>query len=155
MHCACKVLIVEGNRDDAALIRGAFEKNNTTVNDVSDGGLCIRLLWDRQTVFPNLILLDTATPGWLELLTELKNVPTLRSIPVIVLSDCEQSIAIAHELLANCCVPKPSDRDELAATIKAIQSFWVLQTQLPVKRAEDPFEHRLASVGEGAALRIP
>lgn len=84
---------------------------------------------------PDLILLDLNLPDQvsLDVLTTLKGHPNLRRIPVIVLSDSDQTDAIFQTYFnqGNCYVVKSENPPQLAATIQNIESFWLEIVTLP------------------------
>ena len=79
---------------------------------------------------PGLILLDLSLPGagGLELLRELKSDPTLRVIPVVVLtaSVLDRERRRAFELGAAGFVVKPIDFEEFVRAVEVIERYWAL-----------------------------
>ena len=77
---------------------------------------------------PNLILLDLNLPrkDGRELLADIKSDPSLKRIPVIVLttSRARQDVDMAYDLHANCYITKPVDLDDYVKVVKAIEDFW-------------------------------
>ena len=86
-------------------------------------------------MLPDLILLDLNLPrkNGREVLAEVKSSPTLRQIPVLVMtsSRSDEDVAEAYALNANCFITKPSDLDEYQSVVKAIEDFWFLTATLP------------------------
>ncbi|QQE63656.1 hypothetical protein GFS31_03240 [Leptolyngbya sp. BL0902] len=84
---------------------------------------------------PDLILLDLNLPDQasLDVLTTLKGDPNLRRIPVIVLSDSEQTDDVFQSYFnqGNCYVVKNANPSQLATTIQNIESFWLEIVTLP------------------------
>jgi len=84
---------------------------------------------------PDLVLLEIDLDGasGLELLVDVKNDETLKSIPVVALSatDDPQRIAAAYRAKANCFVTKPSDIDDFAKAVKGLERFWLSVASLP------------------------
>ncbi|HTV88018.1 MAG TPA: response regulator [Stellaceae bacterium] len=75
----------------------------------------------RETPRPDLILLELNLQrvNGEELLAEIKSDPDLQGIPVVILTDAERGIGMAH-LLADAAIAKPLDPEELAATFREI-----------------------------------
>jgi chemotaxis family two-component system response regulator Rcp1 len=84
---------------------------------------------------PDLILLDLNLPkkDGREVLEEIKESPTLKSIPVVILttSASEADILRSYRLHANCYITKPVDLDGFLAVVKSIDSFWLSVVKLP------------------------
>ena len=129
-----EILLIEDNPGDVRLLRELLKegKFGSQVAVVNDSSMALRYLRHQppfQTVKrPNLILLDLNLPkkhGG-ELLAELKGDPSLKRIPVVVLtsSDAEQDVMIAYDLHANCYITKPLDLAQLARVLHAILEFW-------------------------------
>ena len=83
---------------------------------------------------PDLILLDLNLPrkSGREVLAEVKRDPTLKSIPIVVLttSSAEQDVASAYEGHANCYITKPVDLDQFIHIVTSIEQFWLSIVQL-------------------------
>ena len=136
-----QILLVEDNPGDVRLTKEAF-KQGRIENDlyvVSDGAEALDFLSQRSEYTdvprPDLILLDLNLPGkdGEEVLEELKDDPSLRSIPVIVLtsSRAEEDIVKSYELHANAYLTKPVDPDEFIETVRAFEKFWFSVVRLP------------------------
>lgn len=84
---------------------------------------------------PDLILLDLNLPhhASLDILTTLKGDPNLRRIPVIVLSESEQTDDVFQTYFnqGNCYVVKNTNPQQLVTTIQNIESFWLGIVTLP------------------------
>jgi chemotaxis family two-component system response regulator Rcp1 len=84
---------------------------------------------------PALVLLDLHLPGMggREVLSRLKADPALRSIPVIIFSSSQarQDVEDAYADGANCYLFKPDPGEQLEATARALQSFWLAAARLP------------------------
>jgi CheY-like chemotaxis protein len=84
---------------------------------------------------PDIVLLDLNLPrkDGREVLSEMKQDPRLRSIPVVVLttSEAEQDIVRTYELHANCYITKPVDLEKFIDIIRAIEDFWLAVVRLP------------------------
>jgi chemotaxis family two-component system response regulator Rcp1 len=141
-----EILLVEDDCDDVELVREALQDGPVTccLNVVSDGVEAMSYLRGEGpyigSLLPDLILLDLKMPkkGGLEVLAEVKADPTLRPIPVILLttSDAPQDILKAYDLQANCYVTKPSDLDEFHRVMNTIRDFCLTVVKLPPRDQE-------------------
>ncbi|ELZ25165.1 response regulator [Natrinema limicola] len=136
-----QILLVEDNPGDVRLTTEAFEQGQieTDLHVVSDGSEALSFL-SRDGEYtdvprPDLVLLDLNLPGkdGENVLEELKDDPTLRSIPVIVLtsSSADEDIARSYERHANAYLTKPVDPDEFSQTVRAFEQFWFSVVRLP------------------------
>lgn len=84
---------------------------------------------------PDLILLDLNLPkkDGREVLDEIKNHPSLKHIPVVILttSNTEQDIIKTYSLHANCYITKPVDLDQFIKVVRTIEDFWLSIVKLP------------------------
>lgn len=137
---AFEILLIEDNPGDVRLLRellkeGRFGQQVAVIHDSSTALRYLRRLPPFQEVkLPKLILLDWNLPkkhGG-ELLAEIKGDPTLKRIPVVVLtsSDAEQDVMAAYDLHANCYVTKPLDFAQFTQIIHAILEFWLTIVRL-------------------------
>ena len=136
-----EILLVEDNPGDVRLTREALRegkvRNNLAV--ASDGVEAIAYLRKEGehagAVRPDLILLDLNLPrkDGREVLAEIKADPSLRNIPVVVLtsSQAEQDIVRAYDLHANCYITKPVDLDQFIRVVQSIEDFWFTIVKLP------------------------
>jgi two-component system, chemotaxis family, response regulator Rcp1 len=71
-----------------------------------------------------------------EVLEDIKESPTLKSIPVVILttSASEADILQSCRLHANCHITKPADLDGFLKVVKSIDSFWLSVVKLPQKK---------------------
>jgi CheY-like chemotaxis protein len=136
-----KILLVEDNSGDQRLTLEALKSDGRTANiDIVPDGVEAMGYLRQQGKYvgvkrPQLIILDLNLPkkDGREVLAELKSDPSLRRIPVIVLttSKAEEDIAKSYEVHANCYITKPVDLDQFFDVIKAIEHFWLNIVQLP------------------------
>ena len=136
-----EILLVEDNPDDADLtldaLRDARVRNRVTV--LENGVEAIAYLRHqghyKDAVRPDLILLDLNLPrkNGREVLAEIKQDPSLRRIPVVIMtsSDDEKDILAAYNLYVNCYVTKPVDLDQFIKVVKSIEHFWLSVVKLP------------------------
>jgi CheY-like chemotaxis protein len=138
-----EILLVEDNPMDVIVTREALKEgkvcNNLSV--VQDGEEAIEFL-RREGRYanaprPDVVLLDLNLPkkDGLAVLSEIKDDPTLKYIPVIVLttSKAEEDIVKSYKLHANCFITKPVDLDQFTAVVKSIEDFWFEIVKLPPK----------------------
>jgi CheY-like chemotaxis protein len=136
-----EILLVEDSPDDAALTVDALHEGrvHNRVTVVEDGVEAMAFL-RRQGPYadaprPDLILLDLNLPrkNGREVLTEVKQDPDLRRIPVVIMtsSDDEKDILAAYNLYVNCYVTKPVDLDQFIRVVKTIEHFWFSIVKLP------------------------
>jgi two-component system response regulator len=145
-----EILLIEDSPGDVRLTREAFKdaKVHINLNVASDGAEamdCLRREGKYADVpRPDLILLDLNLPkkDGREVLEEIKESPSLKSIPVVILttSAAEEDVLRSYLLHANCYITKPVDLDGFLKVVKSIDSFWLSIVKLPVKL---PHEARL------------
>ncbi len=135
------VLLVEDNPGDADLTREtlATSKIRIQISVAVDGVEALAFLLrqppQEAAPTPDLILLDLNLPkmGGREVLAEIKRHPSLRSIPVVVLtsSDAEQDISKSYQLGANCYVTKPVGLQAFQSIVRSVEGFWFTVVKLP------------------------
>lgn len=136
-----EILLVEDSPSDADLTEEVFSDGKVLNNLhwVEDGVEALAFL-RRQGKYadaprPDLILLDLNLPkkDGRQVLAEIKADPSLKLIPVIVLttSAAERDIFKTYELNANCYVTKPIDLEQFISVVKLIEEFWLALVKLP------------------------
>lgn len=133
-------MLVEDNKGDIRLTQEALKESELKIHldVVTDGEQALHFLNDKNRVdsneLPHIILLDLNLPkkSGMEVLKEVKNNETLKTIPVIVLttSDAESDISKAYALHANCYILKPVDFDDFAKVVKLVETYWFNTVQL-------------------------
>ena len=116
-----KVLVVEDNADNMALVRFLLERAGFEVVEAGDGRQGIQMANDEQ---PDLILLDMALPevdGW-SAVKELKKTSATKAIPVVALTACTLPVDRDRALSAGCdgFMAKPMN---VASFIEEITAF--------------------------------
>jgi len=136
-----EILLVEDSPDDADLtidaLRDGRVRNRVTVVDDGVDAMAYLRREDKyaDAPRPDLILLDLNLPrkNGREVLAEIKQDPSLRRIPVVVMtsSDDEKDILTAYNLYVNCYITKPVDLDQFIQVVKSIEHFWLCVVKLP------------------------
>lgn len=143
---AVKILIAEDDEDDRLLIKDAFEESRlrNPIEFVVDGVELMDYLHRRSnyqhlkdTPLPGLILLDLNMPrkDGRTALTEIKESPKLRNIPVTILttSKSEEDVFRSYGLGVNSFITKPVTFDGLVEVIKVLTHYWIEIVALPVE----------------------
>ena len=136
-----EVLLVEDSAGDVRLTREAFKDAKVHINlHVAVDGIEAMAFLRREgrhaeAPRPDLILLDLNLPkkDGREVLKEIKESPTLRIIPVVILttSGSEEDILRTYQLHANCYITKPVGLEGFLKVVKSIDSFWLSVVKLP------------------------
>ncbi|WP_375490603.1 response regulator [uncultured Jatrophihabitans sp.] len=135
------MLLVEDDPGDVVIAEEALKvsKLESRLSVVPDGIEALRYL-RRENGYaeaerPDLILLDLNLPrkSGHDVLAEVKADPSLRQIPVVVLttSGADEDVARAYDSYANVFVTKPVDFDHFTKVIKQIDDFFLTVAQLP------------------------
>ncbi|MEL6353149.1 MAG: response regulator [Cyanobacteria bacterium J06627_28] len=134
------IFLIEDNQGDIRLIQEAFKSTGTPceVAVARDGVEAMRRLREEgfgQFQQPDLILLDLNMPkkDGRELLAEIKADPSLKHIPVVVLttSQNEEDIYDCYDLHVNCYITKSRTLAQLFTIVKGIEEFWLKTAALP------------------------
>ncbi|MEU6410112.1 response regulator [Microbispora sp. NPDC046933] len=138
-----EVLLVEDDPGDVLLCQEAFSYNKVGNNlrVVNDGEQALAFLRGEgqyaSAPRPDLVLLDLNLPrvNGFEVLEEVKKDPSLRTIPVVILttSEAEQDILRGYNLHANAYITKPVDFDQFTRVVRQIDEFFVTVVKLPGK----------------------
>ena len=136
-----EILLVEDSAADVGLTVEAFKdaKIHNLMSVVEDGVEAMAFLRREGSHAgarrPDLILLDLNLPrkDGRQVLKEIKDEPTLRNIPVVILttSKGEEDVLRAYDLHANCYVKKPVDFNRFMDVVKSIENFWLTVVTLP------------------------
>ncbi|MBX9570238.1 MAG: response regulator [Candidatus Obscuribacterales bacterium] len=132
------LLLVEDSIEDITLILAVFEEEKIAVNIkvARDGEEAMKLLLESDQI--DLILLDLNLPkkDGREVLLEMKSIPRLRSIPVVILttSEAEEDILRSYQLQASCYVTKPINFDQFVKIVKSIDDFWFSAVRFPPRQ---------------------
>ena len=138
-----EILLVEDNPGDVRLTQEVFKEAKIVnhLNVVGDGVDAMAFLRREggyaDVVRPDIVLLDLNLPrrSGRDVLEEIKGDPTLRNIPIVVLttSRAEQDVLDAYEHHANCYITKPVDLEQFIDIVRSISQFWLSIVELPAK----------------------
>jgi CheY-like chemotaxis protein len=138
---AIEILLVEDDAGDArrtmeALKDGRIRNRITHVEDGLEAMAYLRREGEyADAPRPDLILLDLHMPrmNGQEVLTEVKDDPELRRIPVVMMtaSEQEKDIVAAYNLHVNSYVVKPVDVEQFISAVRSIEHFWFTIVKLP------------------------
>ena len=133
-----RILLVEDNPNDIELTLAAFAENHLAneVVVVRDGAEALDYL-HRRGIFkmraegnPAVVLLDLKLPkvDGLEVLRQLKDDPTLRTVPVVMLTSSreEQDLLRSYQLGVNAYVVKPVDFQDFVLALQKLGLFWAV-----------------------------
>jgi len=141
MSRSIRVLLVEDNPGDADLTKETLEdcRLHVAIDVAIDGAEALDRLFRRPPYvgveLPDLIFLDLNLPkmSGREVLAQIKQHPSLRTIPVVILtsSDAEQDVVKSYELGANCYVTKPVGLEAFQSIVRSVEGFWFTVVKLP------------------------
>ena len=136
-----RILLVEDNPGDVRLTVEAFKdaKLHVEIHVVNDGVDAMDFL-NREGKYadsprPDMILLDLNLPrkNGRDVLAEVKGSPTLKTIPVVILTTSASDLDIesSYILHANCYISKPVDLQGFLTVVNSIENFWFTVVKLP------------------------
>jgi CheY-like chemotaxis protein len=138
-----RIVLAEDNAHDAELTLTALRENRVSneVVTVRDGAEALDYLYRRNRFAgrpggnPAVVLLDLKMPrvDGIEVLRQVKSDPSLRSIPVVVLTSSreEQDLVRTYNLGVNAYVVKPVDFHEFIEAVKLLGGFWAVVNETP------------------------
>jgi two-component system, chemotaxis family, response regulator Rcp1 len=145
------VLLVEDSPGDIRLTQEAFRDASPSIrlHVVRDGVEAMAFLRREeayaQVPRPDLILLDLNLPRMdgREVLALMKQDPTLKSIPTVILttSEAHSDVEKSYELQVNCYLRKPREWDAFTTLMKTVIDFWLTKAKLPgmgTKASDEP-----------------
>ncbi|MBL8313203.1 MAG: response regulator [Rubrivivax sp.] len=132
------ILLVEDNPMDVDLTLRAFKRRRVinTIHVARDGEEALAWLprWESGETWPAVILLDLKLPkvDGLEVLRQLKQHPTLRVIPIVVLTTSEESadVQAAYQLGVNSYIVKPVDFEKFMDVSEKVDLYWSVVNML-------------------------
>ncbi len=137
------ILMAEDDPDDRLLTREAIQESQlgNNLQIVEDGEQLLDYLYRRNRYAeapaprPGVILLDLNMPRMdgREALAVLKSDPSLRRIPVVVMttSKAEKDITRTYDLGVSSFIVKPNTFDGLVNVMQAINRYWFEIVELP------------------------
>jgi CheY-like chemotaxis protein len=139
------ILVCDDDEDDRMLTRQALEDAHISnrIHFVEDGEQLLDYLFQRgqyggergEAPRPGLILLDLNMPklDGREALKTIKEDPTLRDIPVVVLSTSrlDEDIARSYQLGVNSFITKPVTFSGLVEAMNVLGKYWLEIVELP------------------------
>lgn len=137
------ILLVEDDKRDLELTLVALERSQLAneVIVVRDGAQALDYLLregdfaDRAEGNPAVVLLDLKLPkvNGLEVLQKVRATPSLRSIPVVMLTSSqeESDVVRSYELGVNAYVVKPVEFKQFVAAIADLGVFWAVLNEPP------------------------
>jgi two-component system, chemotaxis family, response regulator Rcp1 len=148
------VLLVEDSPGDVRLTQEVFRDASMTahlpnmaihLHVACDGVEAMEFLRQEkgpgESPRPDLILLDLNLPRMdgREVLAQIKDDRSLRSIPTVILttSEAEADIVRSYQLQANCYLSKPVQFDAFERLVRSINDFWLTKAKLPPRREDE------------------
>lgn len=130
------LLLVEDDNVDAMTVKRAMDDVGVSESLVhlANGEEALDYLQSEVNEKPCLILLDLDMPrmNGIEFLEKAKRDPTLRKIPVVVLTTSQQDCDVVKSFKNSVAgyMVKPIDYDQFVETMRAISEYWAL-SRLP------------------------
>ncbi len=137
------ILLAEDSLHDAEMAIDALRDAHLAnpIVHVEDGVEAIDYLFrrgkfaDRPEGDPAVLLLDIKMPRMdgLEVLKQLRDHPTLKRMPVVILSSSreESDLARSWDLGVNAYVVKPVDVDQFFDAVRTLGKFWAVLNEVP------------------------
>ena len=136
-----EILLVEDNEDDVIMTQEAFAnvKISNDIHVAKDGMEALAYLYQKgayeNASHPGLILLDINLPkkNGLEVLEEIKSNPSLRHIPVIMLTTSDRDEDIHYSFSNGACsyLTKPVDFNDFVHVAQHFSFYWSAITHTP------------------------
>ena len=141
---ALEVLHVEDNEGDVAILKQVVKKAGFPVHltSLQHGEQALAYLQQEGLYFqaprPDVVLLDLKLPGkdGLTVLTEIRQNPALKEIPVLILTSSDSSLDMSWAQRCNATqyIIKPADLDQFSGLMGHLQGYWIktFRYRLPV-----------------------
>lgn len=142
------ILLAEDNQMDVELTVEALGQHNlaNSVVVVNDGEealdylRCTGKYADRDALNPVVVLLDLKMPkvDGLQVLKEMKEDPSLKTIPVVMLTSSkeESDLVKSYQLGVNAYVVKPVDFRQFVEAVSKIGAFWAILNEAPPNKVD-------------------
>lgn len=139
---AVELLLVEEDPADARLIQDAFAQGTMVshITVVADGVAALQFLRREPPQFAgapraDFIMLNFSPGNGSDVLEKIKTDPSLRRIPVMVLSNSEaaEDLERAYSQHANCYIRKPTHLEEFVEVVHCVEQFWLRIVTLPTR----------------------
>lgn len=144
------ILLIEDSDTDVKIIKRALRdaqvKHRLTV--IKNGRDALGYLLDLDqvgtdpTLEPDLVLLDLNLPGLdgYQLLSRIKSDPSLRTIPVVVLTTSrrEEDVLQTYQAGANTFIQKPSEYPRYRELVLALHTYWYDTALRPPRQRPRP-----------------
>ena len=140
------ILLIQDNPSDAELTRRAFAKAHVANELIvaEDGEEALDYLWGTGAYagrdvseLPAVALLDLKLPkiSGLDVLSQVRNDPRTRRLPVVILTSSreEQDLAAGYDLGVNSYIRKPVDFKQFAHCIEQLGLYWLVLNEQPPK----------------------
>ena len=139
-----EILIVEDSDTDLELALRALTQAKVAnrIEVARDGAEALDFLFSqgafaqRAADNPRLVMLDLKLPkvDGLDVLRAIKENPTTRAIPVVVLTSSQEQrdIVESYNLGVNSYIVKPVDFDGFMAAVAELGMYWMLLNRVPV-----------------------
>jgi len=136
------ILLAEDSENDIELTLAALAQHVANeVDVVRDGAEVLDYLYrrgafaGRESPSPVLVMLDLKMPkvDGLEVLRTIKADPTLKRVPVVVLTSSreQRDVIESYELGVNAYVVKPVEFEKFVEAVKQLGLFWLLVNEPP------------------------
>ncbi len=138
-HMHPPIMLVEDSPVDVDLTLRAFSRRRLAnpVIVARDGEEALEWIprWQAGEVKPAVILLDLNMPrvDGLTVLKQLKSIPELQRIPVVILTTSKEDrdINTAYDLGANSYIVKPVDFENFMDVAQQIELYWCVSNEQP------------------------
>ena len=138
------ILLVEDSDEDAELTMRALRKHKVAneLFRVKDGAEALDFIFATGPYTsradqpkPRVVLLDLKLPRMdgMEVLCRLKEDPSTRTIPVVMLTSSKEDrdLEAAYRYGVNSYIVKPVEFDKFVAAVEQLGLYWALLNQLP------------------------
>ena len=137
------ILIADDDADDRMFLEQAMRQNgyDHAIRFVEDGEELMEYLHQHgrydavSAPWPNMLILDLNMPrkNGFQALSEIKDDPKLRRLPVIVMttSSADEDVVKTYTLGVNSFVTKPFNFNRLVEMVGTLKTYWMDTVKLP------------------------